>query len=241
MTTEEGPAVGRSLLRSSFLALAVLVAASCGSAEETTGAADRAPTTATVTTPEDEAARSEPEPTTTTVVDEAPLLPPGDTLPRSSGEFGEVLDREARAVPVTIRIGELEIDAPVVPVGVEADGLMEIPGASEVGWYRYGPTTGEDGSTVLAAHVDFNGRRGVFFDLQDLRPGAVVEVGLDDGSVGRYEIVDSQRYLKDDLPLDDVFRRDGDEVLTLITCGGAFDAVSRSYEDNVVAVAVPIT
>ncbi|MEO1060765.1 MAG: class F sortase [Actinomycetota bacterium] len=232
--------MGRSLLRSSLLAIALFVAA-CGSSDETTGAADPAPTTTVVTTTTvDEPADTGPEPTTTTVVDESPLLPPGETIPRSSGEFDEVLDREAAPVPVTIRVGDLEIDAPVVPVGVEPDGLMEIPGASEVGWYRYGPTAGQAGSTVLAAHVDFNGQRGVFFDLQDLQPGAVVEVELDDGSIRRYEIVDNARYLKDDLPLDDVFRRDGDEVLTLITCGGAFDAVSRSYEDNVVAVAVPI-
>ena len=58
--------------------------------------------------------------------------------------------------------------------------------------------------------------------------------------VRAYEIVDNRRYLKDDLPLDDVFRRDGDEVLTLITCGGAFDSITRAYEDNVVAVAVPV-
>ncbi|MEM8905736.1 MAG: class F sortase, partial [Actinomycetota bacterium] len=190
---------------------------------------------------EGETAAEETEATTTTAVDEAPLLPPGETIPRSNGELGAVLDAAAAPVPVSVRIGDLEIDAPVVPVGVEPDGLMEIPGASEVGWYRFGPTAGEDGSTVLAAHVDFNGERGVFFDLRDLEAGATVEVELDDGTVRRYEIVDNTTYLKDDLPLDDVFRRDGDEVLTLITCGGAFDSVARSYEDNVVALAVPIT
>ncbi len=241
MRTEEGSRVGRSLLRSSFLGLVVLAAAACGGGDETAGdARPAAPTTAgTVTAPEP--APTTTEPTTPTVADDPPLLPPGAEIPRSSGEFGEVLDQAAPPVPVAIRVGDLSIDAPVVPVGVEPDGLMEIPGASEVGWYRFGPTAGEAGSTVLAAHVDFDGRRGVFFDLRDLPVGALVEVELDDGSVRSYEIVGNRRYLKDELPLDDVFRRDGDEVLTLITCGGAFDSVTRSYEDNVVAVAVPIT
>jgi hypothetical protein len=40
--------------------------------------------------------------------------------------------------------------------------------------------------------------------------------------------------------LDRIFAKDGDPVLTLITCGGDFNRSLRSYEDNVVTYAVPI-
>ncbi|MEM9037558.1 MAG: class F sortase [Actinomycetota bacterium] len=220
--------------RTLVLVACLLVLAACGSGDESTGAVSPAPTT-TVT----EATTTTVAPTTT-AVDETPLRPPVPDVPRSDGRFSSVLGEDRPAVPVSVRIGNLEIDAPVVPVGVEPDGLMEIPGASEVGWYRFGSTAGEAGSTVLAAHVDFNGREGVFFELRDLEVGAIVEVELDDETTRRYEVIDSTTYLKEVLPLDDVFRRSGDEVLTLITCGGAFDSVERSYEDNVVVLAVPI-
>ena len=45
---------------------------------------------------------------------------------------------------------------------------------------------------------------------------------------------------KDELPVDRVFSKDGDPVLTLITCGGDFNRSLRSYSDNVVAYAEPI-
>ncbi len=42
------------------------------------------------------------------------------------------------------------------------------------------------------------------------------------------------------LPLEELFRRDGREVLTLITCGGPYLADAGGYQDNVVVSAVPV-
>jgi hypothetical protein len=36
-----------------------------------------------------------------------------------------------------------------------------------------------------------------------------------------------------------LFGRRGRPILSLITCGGSFDLMSRSYSDNVVVFAVP--
>ena len=50
----------------------------------------------------------------------------------------------------------------------------------EVGWYRYGPTPGDNGSAVLSAHVDSRSQGpGVFFRLGTLTPGDFVEVELE--------------------------------------------------------------
>jgi hypothetical protein len=46
-------------------------------------------------------------------------------------------------------------------------------------------------------------------------------------------------YAKQELPLARLFARDGKPRLTLITCGGAFDAGERRYDDNIVVTAVP--
>jgi LPXTG-site transpeptidase (sortase) family protein len=142
---------------------------------------------------------------------------------------------------VTITIDAIDVDgAPITPVGVLDNGEMEIPPGSEVGWYRFGPAPGEDGSAVLAAHISFNGRDGVFRHLSRVDPGDLVEISFDDGTASTYEVVETAQYPKDGLPFDRVFSREGDPVLTLITCGGDFNRSIRSYSDNLVAYAVPV-
>jgi LPXTG-site transpeptidase (sortase) family protein len=143
--------------------------------------------------------------------------------------------------PVGLIIESVGIaSAPVIDVGVEPNGEMEIPGATQVGWYRFGPTPGENGSAVLAAHIAFNGRDGVFRDLADIEVGAVVEISYDDGSSKRFRITETTQYAKDELPIDRIFAKEGAPELTMITCGGDFNRSLRSYSDNVVAYAAPI-
>ena len=171
-----------------------------------------------------------PAPTTTVV----------PTVPTTSARF-EDLEPTSEPAPTGLRILALGIDAEIVPVGY-AEGEMEVPAtASEVGWYEYGPAPGSPGSSVLAAHVAWRGEAGVFFDLVDLPSGSTIEVQFEDGSVRYFESVALTSYDKESLPVDEIFRRDGPPVLTLITCGGAFNPSLRSYEDNIVAFAVEIT
>jgi hypothetical protein len=142
--------------------------------------------------------------------------------------------------PVGLRFEGIRVrQAPILAVGVEPNGEMELPGASEVGWYRFGPSPGAEGSAVLAAHVAYNGRDGVFRWLTDASPGDVFEVVYDDGSTRAFEVVDLRQFAKDELPVDELFGRDGEPRVVLITCGGDFNPSLRSYTDNIVAYAVP--
>ncbi len=178
-------------------------------------------------------------------VDEAPAGDDGvSDLADRTRPLGSALPAplpESAPKPVGLVVDSLDISAaPIVDVGVEANGEMEIPGATEIGWYRFGPTPGEAGSAVLAAHIAFNGRDGVFRDLDDIEVGDIVEVLYDDGSSKRFRVTETAQYAKDELPVDRVFAKDGAAELTLITCGGDFNRSLRSYSDNVVAYAVPI-
>lgn len=143
--------------------------------------------------------------------------------------------------PTSLTIDSLGItDAPVIGVGVEPTGAMEVPPADEVGWYRYSPTPGQAGSSILAAHIAFDGEDGVFVRLANVDIGATVEVTDDEGLTRSYVVETVERYDKTQLPEDVVFARSGIERLVLVTCGGRFDPVARSYDDNVVVVATPI-
>ena len=148
-----------------------------------------------------------------------------------------------RRVPVGLRIDSLGVDAPVEAYGInERTGQMDVPrNVRDVAWYEYGPTPGEAGSAVLAAHVDLQSQGpGVFFDLKTIEPGEFIVVSFDDGSEQWFETRARNTYQKEELPLDVIFSRDGASVLTLITCGGAFSASNQSYDSNVVVYAVPV-
>ena len=219
------------------LLLVVLVGAACSTAsadpvgeDPATTTTVAAPVTTTTTAPVE-------EPTTTT--------PPRSTLadavvPLGSAQYNPEDHVDDRAVPTSISIEGIGVaGAPVLDGGVEENGDMEIPGADSVGWYRFSPTPGEPGSSVLAAHISYNGEPGVFRYLADIEIGERVVVAFDDGTSTEFEIVEVAQYDKDELPDGRVFAKDGEPVLTLITCGGDFNRSLRSYEDNVVAYAIP--
>jgi sortase (surface protein transpeptidase) len=174
-------------------------------------------------------------PTTTTTVP-APLW--------SANEISLLADLETTSGPRPERlvIDALRIDAPVGEYGVAANGQMDVPNnITEVGWYKFGPSPGEPGSAVLAAHVDLAGPgRGLFYDLGELEEGDEVSVGYDDGTTRRFRVVARTTYLKSELPLEAIFSRGGDPVLTLVTCGGGFSRSTGSYDSNVVVYAVPV-
>ena len=144
--------------------------------------------------------------------------------------------------PVRIQVPSVSIDISIAPVGVQADGLMEIPTDIRVaGWYKFGPTPESTvGSTVITAHVDaFDQGLGPFAYLKDMPANAEIIVTTADGVDHRYVVASVQNVEKKQLPLDQVFDRAGAPRLVLITCGGQFDQNVLNYSDNVIAIANP--
>ena len=144
--------------------------------------------------------------------------------------------------PVRIVVAAAQIDVTVTPVGVEADGTMEIPAdPDQAGWYRFGPDPeSAAGTTVVAAHVD-SVRYGVgpFSRLKAAPAGSEIIVTTADGIEHRYTLESVTSTPKSDVPLDEVFDRAGAPRLLLITCGGQFDRAAGHYFDNVIAAAIP--
>jgi hypothetical protein len=172
---------------------------------------------------------------------------PTDSGPTDSGPA--VATRDAapaaaatEAAPVRVQIPALAVDSVVDPVGVAPDGQMAIPeDVDRVGWYRFGPAPGDDGSAVIAGHVDDREQGlGVLAPLQDAAVGDEVLVVDAEGATTRWRVVSRELISKQVLPLDRIFTRTGPPRLTLITCGGPFLPEYASYRDNVVVVAEPV-
>lgn len=145
--------------------------------------------------------------------------------------------------PIRLRIPSIRLDATVRPVGVDpATGELDVPPSVDtVGWYRFGPDLrAPAGSVLVAGHVDSATQGpGAFFALRDVAAGARVTVTGADGGTRVFTVVAREVFAKTSVPLDRLFGRDGRLRLTLVTCGGAFDAATRHYRDNVVLTALP--
>lgn len=145
------------------------------------------------------------------------------------------------ARPVRLSIESLSLSQRVRPVGVAADGQMDLPADPEVlGWYHFGPAplVGR-GSVVFAGHLD--SRRyglGPLVRLRDVEVGARVLVTLASGRAATYVVRRIDRYDRQALPVE-LFSREGPELLRLVTCGGAYDPDAGGYQQNLVVTATP--
>jgi LPXTG-site transpeptidase (sortase) family protein len=188
------------------------------------------------------------EPAASPVVQAAPS-PPAPTPTASAGPrpapvptVRAILRPAAQAAPAPRRFvaADVDIDLPVVPVGVDEAGSMRLPETvREVAWYEYSARPGgRSGTTVLAAHVDtLADGLGPFARLRELDEGDALAVEVE-GRTRRYVVTGVEKVAKSEVPLDQVFRRDGGHELKVITCGGTFSR-RTGYRDNLIVTAVP--
>ncbi|MFA1551124.1 class F sortase [Actinomadura chokoriensis] len=145
-----------------------------------------------------------------------------------------------RSLPVRVAIPSIGVSAPLIRLGLDADGSVQVPAADrpgEAGWYDRGPTPGERGAAVLLGHVDSPKGAAVFYDLGRLRPGHRVEVTRADGRVAVFTVESVERVAKDRFPTGRVYGPLDHAGLRLVTCGGSFDRAARSYRDNIIVYA----
>jgi sortase (surface protein transpeptidase) len=162
------------------------------------------------------------------------------TIAVHSARLADLKPAVTASAPLRLGIPALGVSAEIVPVGVERTGSMEVPkDVATVGWYRFGPSPGSAGSSLLIGHVDSRLEGpGVFFGLSTLERGDEIRVRVSGGGWRSFEVVARNLVAKDRLP-PGIFAREGDPFLTLVTCGGGFDEEAGHYTHNVVVSAVP--
>ena len=142
------------------------------------------------------------------------------------------------APPTRIEIPSIRVDAPLIRLGLDAKGALEVPKRfDEAGWWTGGPRPGERGPAVIAGHVDSKTGEAVFYELSRLRKGDVVIVHRRDGTRARFVVQRSERYPKDRFPTARVYGATRRPTLRLITCSGEFDRSTGHYLDNTVVYA----
>ncbi|MFI6007599.1 class F sortase [Streptomyces sp. NPDC051243] len=157
----------------------------------------------------------------------------------TSGLFAGVAQPLPYALPDRVRIPSIQVDAPMIPVGLDADGWVGAPPPEDpnlAGWFTGSVSPGEKGTAVVVGHVDNNEGPAVFYSLGALKPGSRVEVSRQDGKTAVFEIYGVEVFEKNNFPGDRVYASKGNAELRVITCGGGFSK-QNGYDGNVVAFA----
>ncbi|MFC4591888.1 class F sortase [Sphaerisporangium corydalis] len=183
--------------------------------------------------------RAEPPPAP--LPDPAPGAAAKAAAPRSHGERPAVRHQpglrassiRVPALGVTARIGRAEVE----------DGVLvppRVPG--EVGmWAGSAPLEAATGEVTIAGHVSWGGMAPFAFRrLARLRPGQLIYTADAHGRQSAWRVTEVTALSKRAGTDPTAFAGPaGPRRLVLITCGGAFDASARSYDDNVYVFAVP--
>ena len=173
----------------------------------------------------------------------APVDPgvPAGTEPSPASENPPVEAPAPAAEPVSVSVPAIDVRSELLRLGLNDDGTVEVPPLGpddKAGWYERGPAPGDIGPAVILGHVDSaEWGPGIFFELGALRPGDRVEVARADDTVAVFAVDRVEQHPKDDFPTIEVYGNTKNPQLRLITCGGTFDPVTRSYKDNVIAFA----
>lgn len=143
------------------------------------------------------------------------------------------------AIPERLRIDAIGVDHEFEILEV-VDGVMQEPSGPDVAtWYKESGRLGEMNNTLVAGHLNYWGvPKGIFFDLHTLEEGDTVEVTGSDGLAYVYEV----RWVRMESnlapPVPEVAAATDEPSLTLITCGGAWNAAISEYDQRTVVRAV---
>ncbi len=190
----------------------------------------------------------EPEAVETPSAAQAPAveLPPLEVISEPKIGPGNPAEQDLvfASAPVSVTVPSLNIDMPVLAMGLLPDKEMEIPTRiNDAGWYKYGAAPNSpEGAVVIAAHVDMPGQGiGPFAALREAQVGAEAAVTDEDGVTHTYRVTSVERIPKAEVPLDQLFADSGPNVLKLVTCGGSFDRNAGSYSDNYIVTAEKVS
>jgi Sortase domain len=145
------------------------------------------------------------------------------------------------STPTHLSIPAIGVNASLLNLGLNSDDTVQVPPLSDVakaGWYRYSPSPGELGPSIILGHIDSaRSGPGVFFKLGALRKGNTVSVRRADNGVAVFRVDAVAKYPKNHFPTSTVYGNTDHAALRLITCGGKFNSSTHHYVDNIVAYA----
>lgn len=141
-------------------------------------------------------------------------------------------------IPVHLSIPSVGIDSPIIGVGTNAKGEMDVPDGdtNNVGWYRHGVKPGGVGTAVFDAHVF-----AAFEHLAKARVGDDIYVRAADGVQLHFRVTRVATYALTKLAPATLFASSKTRDINLITCAGSFDPVLGTYDHRTIVSATLVS
>lgn len=176
-----------------------------------------------------------PSPPTPVPPSSIPAPPAPVTQAAKQQSQGPLLSASA---PVSLSIPDIGLSVALTALGRDAKGEAEVPRGQlgdPAGWYKFSPTPGELGPSVILGHVNTTTTaEGVFFRLHELKAGEQFSVAREDGTVAVFAVDRTEVVKKDEFPTLAVYGNTKRAEIRLITCGGYEPATGDFTENTVV-------
>jgi len=144
------------------------------------------------------------------------------------------------SAPVALDVPQLGLHTNLIQLGLRSDGTLDVPPVqpgSPAGWYRYSPTPGQLGPSVILGHVNSSdGPVGVFYHLHELGQGSTVTITRADGVQAVFQVDRTENVAKENFPTLDVYGDTTRAELRLITCSD-YDQSAHTWKSNTVVYA----
>jgi len=162
---------------------------------------------------------------------------PIDTVPIKIASV--VPQQQSSTLPIKIIIPKIHVRALFEYVGLTKEGAIDIPkDPANAAWFESSPLPGEKGNAIIVGHYGWkNNVPAVFDDLQNLTAGDVVYIEKEDATMIVFIVQKIETYKETD-NTSSLFRiSDAESHLNLITCGGVWNKIKKSYSDRLVVFA----
>ncbi len=130
--------------------------------------------------------------------------------------------------PVRLVIPTIHLDARIEARGLDSRRNLDTArDFHDVAWYDLGPAPGQPGNAVMNGHVNWWTGNAVFTYLSRVRVGDRIQVVRADGTSVWFRIT-GKRVVTANARIASLFAPGPVATLTLITCTGAWDALTQS-------------
>lgn len=151
-------------------------------------------------------------------------------------------------IPTRLVIPDLQVDAPVVQVGLDEYGNLGAPShddRTKAGWYAMDPRPGDGRGNVLMDGHTFVNDSAIFTSdfAEKIHVGMAISVAGADGVAHRYTATTVLPAVnkKDDYPgvvaKYKLYDFTGPERLVIVTCSGSFNWITKTHEDVAIVIA----
>ena len=166
---------------------------------------------------------------------QAKVAPMSMTLPRpSSLSRIQIVD----PTPTRLLIPRINVDAAVEARGLDSNRNMDIPkNFRDVAWYRLGPAPGQPGNALINGHVNWWTGDAVFTHLAQVHTGDEITVVRADGGTVHFKVT-GKTVVDANARIRSLFEPASVATLTLITCTGVWNPLTRSNTQRLLVSAV---